>query len=143
MTTENLIAATEDELRDLAATLTDIRDRECLLCYVYRMLEFGCRGLRWAGRYRDIRAPRATGLERRLSRMGGFCDCEIFMNAFMPIPEVWQRPAAGSGADIDAGADAGDDQPDPEWPARMPPCRGAARGSTKPCSLWARGRPGW
>ncbi len=138
MTTENLIAATEDELRDLAAALTDIRDRECLLCYVYRMLEFGCCGLRWAGRYRDIRAPRATGLERRLSRMGGFCDCEIFMNAFMPIPEVWQRPAAGSAADTGIG----DGQADPEWPARMPPCRGAAKGSTKPCSLWARGRPG-
>ena len=66
MTAENLITDTEDALRELASTLTEVREGECLLCYVYRMLEFGCTGFRWAGRYRDVRAPRATGLERRL-----------------------------------------------------------------------------
>ncbi|WP_425464517.1 DUF2695 domain-containing protein [Nocardioides eburneiflavus] len=39
---------------------------------------FGCcTTLRFATRYRDLRAPRAVGLERRLGDRGGFCDCEI------------------------------------------------------------------
>ncbi|MDX6357453.1 MAG: hypothetical protein QOH37_507 [Nocardioidaceae bacterium] len=46
---------------------------ECLYCYVARMLDEHGRDctLRWAGHYRDLRAPRATTLERRLGSMGG------------------------------------------------------------------------
>lgn len=132
MTAENLITDTEDALRELASTLTEVREGECLLCYVYRMLEFGCTGFRWAGRYRDVRAPRATGLERRLGTMGGYCDCEIFMNAYEPIPAVC-LPVTPVDGDPDERAE-------PEWPEHMPPCRGARRGSTQPCSLWVRSR---
>jgi hypothetical protein len=96
------------------------------------MLEFGCSGLRWASRYRDVRAPRATGLERRLGTMGGFCDCEVFMNAYEPTPEVC-IPATTADGDPDEWVA-------PEWPAQMPPCRGARRGSTQPCSMWMRSR---
>lgn len=135
MTAENLITSTEDQLRELAVSLTDVRDGECLLCYVYRMLELGCSGLRWAGRYRDIRAPRATGLERRLGTMGGFCDCEIFMNAYEPIAAVCTPPPTAADGDRDEVAE-------PEWPEQLPPCRGARGGSTQPCSMWVRS-PRW
>jgi len=60
----------ERELRHLSIQITQPKPRECLHCYVYRMLEFGCTGLRWAKRYRDLRAPRATALDRRLT---SFC----------------------------------------------------------------------
>ena len=43
----------ERELRHLSIKITQPKPRECLHCYVYRMLEFGCTGLRWAQRYRE------------------------------------------------------------------------------------------
>jgi hypothetical protein len=130
MTADNIVADTEVQLSALASTLTDVRAGECLLCYVYRMLEFGCAGFRWAGHYRDVRAPRATGLERRLGAIGGFCDCEIFMNAYEPIPAVCV-PATTADGDPDPWGL-------PEWPPQLPPCGGVRRGSTQPCSLWVR-----
>jgi hypothetical protein len=132
MTTENLITSTEGELRELAAELIAVREGECLLCYVYRMLEFGCTGFRWAGHYRDTRAPRATGLERRLGRIGGFCDCEIFMNAYQPTLRVW---TPGSTIVDERGFE---EVIEPEWPEQMPLCLGSGPGSTKPCLLWVR-----
>lgn len=43
--------------------------------------DHGCAtSLRWAIRYRDLRAPRAKALEQRLGRMGGSCDCGLFLN---------------------------------------------------------------
>jgi len=72
----------ERELRHLSIQITQPKPRECLHCYVYRMLEFGCTGLRWAKRYRDLRAPQATALDRRLMSKGAGCDCEIFMNGW-------------------------------------------------------------
>ena len=94
MDTESLVTETERELRILSTALTDPHDGECLLCYVHRMLEYGCTGLRWAVRYRDLRAPRATALERRLGRRGGYCDCEIFLNGYEPAPGAVD-PVAG------------------------------------------------
>ena len=46
------------------------------------MLEFGCTGLRWAQRYRDLKAPRATALQHRQRSKGAGCDCEIFLNGW-------------------------------------------------------------
>jgi hypothetical protein len=43
----------ERELRHLSVLITQPKPGECLNCYVYRMLEFGCTGLRWAKRYRE------------------------------------------------------------------------------------------
>lgn len=123
---------TETYLRRLAAELTDPREGECLLCYVYRMLAHGCTGLRWAKRYRDLRAPRATALERRLGRVGGYCDCEIFVNGYDLRPEHLERKPgyAVVGGVLTYG--------EPMYPSPMPHCFGAGRGSTRPCGLWAR-----
>jgi len=78
------VRAAEADLITLSDTLTRPRPRECLLCFVDRMLQaFGCdQTLRWARRWRDLRLPRATGLEARLGRSGAFCDCEVFLNGW-------------------------------------------------------------
>ncbi|MCV2489606.1 DUF2695 domain-containing protein [Geodermatophilus sp. YIM 151500] len=103
---------------------------ECVLCYVDRMLErFGCdTTLRWACRWRDVRLPGATGLERRLGARGGFCDCEIFLNGWGLRPDL-QVP----------GEDG-----EPIWPAPRPPCAGVGRRSSQGCANWEpRRRPRW
>jgi Protein of unknown function (DUF2695) len=131
MDTEPLVNDTENELRVLSGALTDPHDGECLLCYVYRMLEHGCTGLRWALRYRDLRAPRATALEARLGQKGGYCDCEIFMNAYQPADELWTPGREQDEGGLTYWIDA-------EPPQQMPPCRGVRAGSTKGCTLWVR-----
>src|SRR4029450_4194280 len=73
----------ERELRHLSVELTQPKPGECLHCYVYRMRAFGCTGLRWATRYRDLKAPQATALGERLMSKGAGCDCEIFMNGWI------------------------------------------------------------
>ena len=108
---------------DLAGTLTEPDGSECLLCYVIRMLQsFGCdTTLRWATRWRDIRLPRATGLERRLGARGGFCDCEVFWNGWDLRPDLQV---------LDEG------KAEPEWPEQLPGCAGVDRRSSQPCALW-------
>jgi hypothetical protein len=88
----------ERELRHLSIEITQPKPGECLHCYVYRMLEFGCTGLRWARRYRDLRAPRATALDRRLMSKGAGCDCEIFMNGWSLHRkyQLWTRRAGNT-----------------------------------------------
>jgi hypothetical protein len=109
-------------VRALASQATEPHPGECLACYVARMLEdFGCDcTLRFARHYRDLRAPRASGLERRLGSMGGFCDCEIFLNGLRLFDHSWEDDRSG--------------------PPPLAPCRGVRRGSTRPCTLWARQR---
>jgi hypothetical protein len=85
-------------LAEVQRDLTAPRKRECLACYVGRMLdEFGCDDtLRWARHWRAVCAPRATGMTRRLASRGGFCDCEIALNVYpaqMMVPEGAPRPA--------------------------------------------------
>jgi hypothetical protein len=121
------IEGVEAEIHRLALDLTTPRPDECLLCFVARqVLQFGCdTKLRWAGRFRDLRAPRATGLEKRLGRFGGFCDCEIFLNGWDMIDEV---------VDIDADGNH-------EWPNPLPECVGVNLPSTQPCALWRYRNP--
>jgi hypothetical protein len=133
MTTYSSVSEAEEHVHLLPADLIAIRDSECLLCYVWRMLAHGCTGLRWAKHYRDIRAPRATAMEERLARVGGFCDCEIFLNGYEPVPELWVRPEP-------VEEDGVVYQEDPDYPESMPPCRGVRRGSIRGCSLWVRQR---
>lgn len=106
----------EQLVRDLADELTTPWPGECLACFVARLLEqFGCdTTLRFARRFRDLAAPRATALEQRLGDLGGFCDCEIFMNAYQPSYRlrISEREVL--------------------------PCVGVRRGSTKPCAHWQR-----
>ena len=61
MDPRSLVSATETQLRLVSTALTDPGERECLLCYVWRMLEFGFTGLRWATHYRDLRARARPG----------------------------------------------------------------------------------
>ena len=113
-------------MRSMARGLTEPRSGECLACYVLRMLdEFGCdTSLRFARNFRDQVARRATGLERRLGNMGGFCDCEIFLNGIRLAPHL--RTYDGNGEEV-----AGEFRP---------ACAGVRRGSTQPCDHWVRRR---
>src|SRR6478672_10995228 len=92
MTTDD-VADVERWLRSVAAEMTTPGDGECLLCFMHRQLDdFGCDNtLRFATRFRDLRVPRATALERRLEQVGGFCDCEVFMKGFT-LHDRWWTP---------------------------------------------------
>lgn len=108
------------EQRD--ATLTTPAEDECVLCYTDRMLgAFGCdTTLRWARRWRDLRRPRAAGLEHRLEARGGFCDCEIFANGWTMREPLQVRDDAG----------------ELTWPAVRPPCARIGPRSAQPCANW-------
>lgn len=104
---ERLVRAASD-------SLTAPLPGECLPCYLDRVIrDVRCDGsLRLASHYRDLMAPRATALERRLHENGACCDCEVLMNIYLSKAEtVW-------------------------------PCETVRRGSTQPCGLWHRLRPG-
>ncbi len=87
--TDNIADTVEAELIALSGVLTEPGERECLRCFLLRMLhEFGCDGThRWTIRWRDLRAPRAAGLVRRLAELGGCCDCEVLLNVFPHYPD--------------------------------------------------------
>jgi len=103
--------AAERELIESSHRLTDPGQRECLRCYLVRMLNaFGCDNThRWTAHWRDLRAPRAAGLLDRLAERGGACcDCEVMFNVYPDYPETDQ----------------------------ILPCAGVSRaGSTQPCKL--------
>jgi len=96
---ENVADLVETELAELSQRLTEPGERECLRCYLVRMIsEFGCDGShRWTVRWRDLRAPRARGLVLRLQRRGGCCcDCEVIFNVFPDYPKTDRvLPCAG------------------------------------------------
>jgi hypothetical protein len=76
------------------------------------MLEFGCTGLRWAKRYRDLREPRATALDRRLMSKGAGCDClRREYKVYDPEGEEYESPV------------------------ELPECKGVRAGSVQPCDL--------
>src|SRR4249919_789179 len=86
----DLAGAVERELVQLSLRLTEPGKRECLRCYLLRMLDqFGCDGThRWTRRWRDLRSPRARGLIRRLERQGACCcDCEVILNVYPYYPD--------------------------------------------------------
>ena len=96
--TDDMAEIVEAELRALAGALTEPDDRECLRCYLLRMIsEFGCDGsVRWTVRWRDRRAPQASAMLRRLEQLGGCCDCEVVKNVFPQYPRVGRLlPCAG------------------------------------------------
>ena len=77
----------------------------------------------WARRFRDLRSPRATGLERRLGNLGGGCDCELFLNGIGLAEHLMVR-------DVDTD--------ELESPAERPDCAGVRPTSTRWCSNWQR-----
>ncbi len=112
------VRTAEHHVGELGEQWTAPLDRECLPCYLGRMLaDYGCDNtVRWARRWRDACAPRATALERHWARHGGACDCAIAIKVY---PETLL---------------AGDDP--------VPPCSGVSRrGSTRPCALRRRPPP--
>ncbi len=86
--TDNIADAVEADLIALSGVLTEPAERECLRCFLLRMLkEFGCDGThRWTIRWRDLRAPQALSLVGRLEELGGCCDCEVLLNVFPQYP---------------------------------------------------------
>ena len=96
------------------------QQRECLPCYVTRMLtDFGCDGtMRWTRRWRALRTPEVTALDRTFRRHRTRCDCGV--------PAALGTRGAGS-------------HHTPRASDPPPPCAGVRRGSTRPCT--ARGRP--
>lgn len=132
------VRAAEEVLAQAATSLIGPAAGECLLCYVHRMLsEFGCdMSLRFALHYRDVRAPRATALARRLGSGGGYCDCEVFLNAFDLRPEYWTPEVIHNKGDYE-------EIEEPTWPNPLPACLGVRAGSTQSCGLWWRRGRGW
>lgn len=132
MTAQPIVAQAERIVAEAAHALLHIHPRECLLCYVWRMLPvLHCTGLRLARHYRDERAPKAFALEKRLGGRGAFCDCEIFLNGWtladpFVIPEKWH-------IDPESGDVVFEDE---SWPDPLPDCSGVRAGSTQPCELW-------
>ena len=114
--TENVADAVQAEIAELAFRLTEPGERECLRCFLLRMIEqFGCDNThRWTARWRDLRSPGAKGLIRRLERQGACCcDCEVILNVYPDYPET----------------------------DRLLPCAGVLRaGSSIPCDLSATRR---
>lgn len=117
------------------------RPGECLLCFVARMLDaFGCDNtLRWVRRWRDLRLPRATGLEARLGRAGGFCDCEVFLNGWTVRPD--RLPAAAD--EFDREDFDGEDVDEDDLPGPLAACAGVGPRSSQPCGRWVRRTRPW
>jgi hypothetical protein len=93
--TDETLTTAESYVERLHDAMTAPGDRECLACYLLRMLgEFGCDGShRWVERWRADQAPRATSLLGRLGRQGGCCDCEVAMNVYPDrLPEDGTPP---------------------------------------------------
>lgn len=146
---DTIDVTTERYLQAVSASLTRPRGRECLLCYLHRMMrEFRCDGrLSFARRFRDALAPRATGLEDRLGRRGGYCDCEVLLNAYEPREDLMRHtwdtcedcvPELGEWCEIHE-----DTAWDVDWPDPMPACAGVRLGSTQACRVWQVRRRRW
>ena len=128
MEQQRVVRDAEEYLQLVVAEVMAPHPAECVLCYVARMLgEHGCdETLRWTGRFRELRSPRATALEGRMQAVVGFCDCEVFLNGYRLRREHLER-------DIHT-----DELRAPDHP---PTCAGVGRlDSTKPCTLWERSR---
>jgi hypothetical protein len=96
--TDDIAEAVEAELIALSSVLTEPGDRECLRCFLLRMIsEFGCDSThRWTMRWRALRAPLATSLLDKLAELGGCCDCEVVLNVFPQYPPSGRLlPCAG------------------------------------------------
>lgn len=120
----------EPVVEELPESLTRPGPGECVICYLWRMQDFGCRGHEFTDLYAKLSGPGATGLKAHLRRMGAVCcECEVFSNAYQPahLPRSWTEETF-----------------EDEWEQRMaetadmPACLGVRRGSIHPCGLWIR-----
>lgn len=117
------VPTAEEFVAELSRALTAPAPRECVFCYSARMIgQFGCdTTLRWALRWRDLRVPTATGLQRRLESRGGFCDCEIFMNGWTVRDDLLVLDPVTGDLDVPPGD---------------PVCEGVSAGSSRGCRTW-------
>lgn len=126
MPVQEVVRVDEIDHGEVLQELMGARPKECVVCYLARMVErFGCDGSwRWAQTWRDQQAPRASRLERRLGARGASCDCEVLLRGFEIEPRLltvaWEEPL---------GATTG--------------CLGVRTGSTQPCRLWRPVQRGW
>ena len=111
--------------QDADDRLIDPQEGECVLCFVHRAVaELGCdTTLRWTTRFREVRVPAATALEKRTHDAGVSCDCEIFRDGYELVRECLER-------------DVHTDELMP--PAQRPTCGGVRRSSARPCRNWQR-----
>jgi hypothetical protein len=88
---DQIIAEAEEYLSAMALLLSAPGAKECLHCYVRRMLtEFGCNGRqRWVARGKESARVGTSSLYRWLSSRGGCCcDCEVLFNVYREdLPE--------------------------------------------------------
>jgi hypothetical protein len=119
--------AAEAERYLQAVVEAEPQEAECLVCFVARMVEeHGCdTTYLWARRFRDLRSPTATGLEKRYWQRLATCDCLIVHEAHRLVRDLMVR-------DVDT------DELEP--PARLPFCAGVRRTSTQACLNWERVR---
>jgi hypothetical protein len=71
-------------------------ERECLLCYLGRMLsQYGCDNTKkWTVRWRDRRFPGHDQVLTELEDRGGCCcDCEVIMNVWEQGGVAWEEEA--------------------------------------------------
>ena len=121
-------ATLDEQFVALGEELTGPAPGECVLCYLARMLDgFGCdTTLRWVRRWRDLVRPGLRAFERRFEARGGFCDCEVFWNAWTIRDDLCV---------LDEHGDLG-------WPAEPPRCAGLGPRSARPCANWRPRRRG-
>jgi hypothetical protein len=101
------------------------RQRECLVCYVFRMWKKfgGGDGLELAGLYRDFAAKADLRLEDRLRTAGFTDDRSVVFSAHRPNPPEWDPHAyCACHAPVDG----------------VPWCKEVVRGSTAACDNWLR-----
>jgi hypothetical protein len=120
----NIADEAERYLKIVVGEHPDPAPRECLVCYVARMLDLeDCDDtLQWTLRFRDRRSPSATGLEHRLAAKGVQCDCAV-LSDYRLARHLLVRDLAS-------------DELEP--PAEAPLCDGVGHSSTHPCVNWER-----
>lgn len=122
----NIADEAERYLRMVAGDHPDPAPRECLVCYLARMLgpEECDDTLLWTLRFRDRRSPTATGLVHRLASKGLSCDCGVLGDHRLARHLLVR--------------DLATDELEP--PAEAPLCDGVGHTSTHPCRNWERRR---
>lgn len=114
-----------DILAELPLSQKVPRQRECLVCYVYRMWrQFGCgEGFELSGLYRTLAAVADTRLEERLHAAGVHNDQELVFAAHRPNAPLWDPCGY---CQVHAPVNG------------VPWCQEVVRGSTAACDLWLR-----
>jgi len=111
----------EREFWQLAGALMAPHHNECLVCFLLRAVSvLEPTGFAMTQVFRDANAPRATGLDARLERLGVHGDAHLLRWGVVANGMIWMDERC-----VDCG-----------MPTEAPPCFGVRKGSTQPCGLW-------